>query len=95
MAATNWQESCKKGVTCVYMDKIGDDLHGGGGGADNHTVWLGNKTRDQLMAIYSQSASVSQRQAQAEAQTQLYHSRTDSRLDSMDNNICHIAIQPI
>jgi hypothetical protein len=48
-----------------------------------------------LMAIYSQIAGVSWCQAQAETQTQLYHSRTDQRLDSMDNNICRITMQPV
>ncbi len=47
------------------------------------------------MAIYSQIAGVSRRQAQAESQTQLYHTRTDSKLEAMNLNLRRITIQPV
>jgi hypothetical protein len=78
----------------VYMDEIGGNAQGDGG-AGNRTVRLGDNTGDQLMAIYSQIAGVSRRQAQAESQTQLYHTRTDSKLEAMNLNLRRIAIQPV
>jgi len=82
-------------VVTGYDGVVNMDELGGEGGVNDQGLRLGDSSEDKLMAIYSKIDGVTRRQAQAEAQTQLYHSRTDRKLENMDKNLRRIARQPV